>query len=88
MNLLPPKGTQPKNFRTQNIEYRVEIVDYQTVKTIDENISNKDLDALFGELIENMLEQYLFNVADMAMQFIVDRNSLKYLLTLAKIRVF
>lgn len=50
-------------------------------------MSNKDHDNLFGDLIESMLDQYLFNVADMAMGYIVDTNSLKYLLTLAKIRV-
>lgn len=39
LNKLPPKGTQPKNFRTQPLsqptDYKVEIVDFKVVMTKD-----------------------------------------------------
>jgi len=33
---LPPKSTQPKNFRTIQQEYKVEIVDFKIVLTKDQ----------------------------------------------------
>ena len=35
LNQLQPKNNAPKNFRTQSIEYMVEIIDYKTVVTLD-----------------------------------------------------
>lgn len=36
LNLLPPKSTQPKNYRTQPIEnFKVEIIDFKNVNTKD-----------------------------------------------------
>lgn len=36
LGILPPKSSIPKNFRTEAIEFKVEIVDYKKVKTTDE----------------------------------------------------
>jgi len=36
LGILPPKSSVPKNFRTEAIEFKVEIIDYKKVKTIDE----------------------------------------------------
>ena len=33
LNLLAPKSSIPKNFRTEAIEFKVEIVDFKKVKT-------------------------------------------------------
>ena len=35
LNLLPPKSTQPKNFRTVQMEYKVEIVDFKNIMSKD-----------------------------------------------------
>ena len=36
LNLLPPKSSIPKNFRTEAVEYKVEIIDYKKTKSVDE----------------------------------------------------
>ena len=36
LGILAPKSSVPKNFRTESHEFRVEIIDYKKVKTIDE----------------------------------------------------
>lgn len=35
LNQLYPKNNAPKNFRTQSIEYVVDIIDYKNVITLD-----------------------------------------------------
>ena len=35
LNQLQPKNNDPKNFRTQAIEFVVDIIDYKNVATID-----------------------------------------------------
>jgi len=47
LGFLPPKSNIPKNFRTESIEYKVEILDWQKIKTIDESLSAKESDQLF-----------------------------------------
>jgi hypothetical protein len=36
LQLLPPKSSIPKNFRTESIDFKVEIIDYAKLKTHDE----------------------------------------------------
>jgi len=47
LGVLPPKSSIPKNFRTEAIEFKVEILDWQKIKTIDDNLSAKESDQLF-----------------------------------------
>jgi len=35
LGILPPKSSIPRNFRTESIEFKVEIMDYKKVNTID-----------------------------------------------------
>ena len=44
LQVLPPKSSIPKNFRTESIEFKVEIVDYAKLKTHDENLTAKESD--------------------------------------------
>ena len=87
LNLLPPKSSIPKNFRTEAIEYKVEIVDFKKVKSVDEQLSAKDCDSLLFDLIDFLLGRTVFGVADMALNLIQDKTSPKYLMTKAQIRV-
>jgi len=41
---LQPKNTAPVNFRTQSIDYPVEIIDYKNVSTKDQNMKPDDSD--------------------------------------------
>jgi hypothetical protein len=36
LGIMPPKSSVPKNFRTEAHEFKVEIINYGKVKTIDE----------------------------------------------------
>lgn len=87
LSLLPPKSSIPKNFRTEAIEFKVEIVDYKRVKTVDEQLTGKDCDLLYFELIDFLLERTVFGVADMALDFIGDKATARYLMAKAQIRV-
>jgi tetratricopeptide (TPR) repeat protein len=87
LSLLPPKSSIPKNFRTEAIEFKVEIVDYKRVKTVDEQLTGKDCDLLYFELIDFLLERTVFGVADMALDFIGDKTTARYLMAKAQIRV-
>ena len=70
LNLLPPKSSIPKNFRTEALEYKVEIIDYKKVKSVDEQLSAKDCDTLLFDLIDFLLGRTVFGVADMALNLI------------------
>ena len=35
LGLLPPKSSIPNNFRTEAIEFKVEIQDFEKIKTVD-----------------------------------------------------
>jgi tetratricopeptide (TPR) repeat protein len=84
---LAPKNNLPKNFRTQAIELKVEIINWATVKTMDQSLSAKENDNLFMSLVNFLLEKTVFNVADIALEYIIDKQSIRYLFSQAKIRV-
>jgi len=55
LGLLAPKSSIPKNFRTESIEFKVEIIDFKKVKTIDETIDAKNCDLLFFDFIDFLI---------------------------------
>lgn len=57
LQVLPPKSSIPKNFRTEQMEYKVEIVDWQKQKTSDESLSAKESDIMFFDLIDFLLKR-------------------------------
>ena len=87
LNLLAPKSSIPKNFRTEAIEFKVEIIDYKKVKTIDESMDSKNCDLLFFDFIDFLLERTVYGVADMALEYITDKTSQRFLMAFAQIRV-
>ncbi len=52
---MPPKSSIPKNFRTETIDFKVEIVDYNKLKTSDESLTPKESDNIFFDLIDYLL---------------------------------
>jgi tetratricopeptide (TPR) repeat protein len=87
LNQLQPKNNTPKNFRTQSIEYPVEIIDYKNVRSKDEDMKPNDSDQMHFELIDLLLENILFKTADKTLSYIIDTHSNQYLLTKARIRI-
>lgn len=87
LNQLPPKNNDPKNYRTQSIDYTVRIIDYKTVSTKDQQIKPDDCDQVFFELIDLLLENNLYKAADIALSYIQDTHSNQYLLTKARTRI-
>lgn len=77
----------PKNFRTESFEFKLEIPQWDKIKTADENLNAKDSDALFFDLIDFLLENYVYDTSDVALSYIADQNSSRYLLALAKTRM-
>lgn len=67
---LQPKNNTPKNFRTQSIEYQVEIIDYKTVVTKDQQMKPDDSDQIYLELISLLLENNLYTAADTALTYV------------------
>lgn len=63
LGILPPKSSIPKNFRTESIEFKVEIINWAKQKTMDENLTSKDCDSMFFEFIDFLLQRTVFNVA-------------------------
>ncbi len=88
LGILPPKSSIPKNFRTEAIDFKVEIIDYQKLKTHDENLTPKENDLIFFELVDFLLQRQVYGTADIALEYISDRLSSRYLMTKAKIRIF
>jgi hypothetical protein len=88
MGTLPPKSNVPKNFRTQAKDFRVDVIDYKKIKTTDEKLSSKENDLIFFELIDFLLERSVFGVADLALEYIQDKSTQRYLLAEAKVRIF
>ena len=70
LGALPPKSNISKNFRTESMEFRVEIPDYQKIKTVDENLTPKESDVLFFDLIDFLLKSHVCGAADIALGFI------------------
>lgn len=87
LGILPPKSSIPKNFRTEAHEFKVEIVDYKKVKTIDEQLTSKDCDSLFFDFIDFLLQRNVFNVAGQVLEYIQDKGSARYLMAKAQICV-
>ena len=75
LNQLQPKNNAPINFRTQSIDYPVEIIDYKTVATKDQNMKPDDSDQIFFELIDLLADNNLFKAADIALEYIQDQHS-------------
>ena len=67
---MPPKSSIPHNFRTEAMEFKVEIPDYQKIKTVDDNLASKDSDLLFFELIDFLLANNVFGTAEIALAYI------------------
>jgi hypothetical protein len=62
----------PKNFRTQAIDYQVAIVDWNNVATTDQHIKPNDSDQIFLELMNFLLESNLYKAANIANEYIKD----------------
>jgi hypothetical protein len=87
LGALVAKNNLPKNYRTQALEMKVEIINWASQKTIDQNLSAKENDNLFMDLVNFLLSKTVYGVADIALEYFVDKNSARYLFALAKIRV-
>lgn len=87
LGILPSKSSQPKNFRTQARDFRVEVIDFKKVKTNDEKLTAKENDLMFFDLIDFLLERNVFGVADLALEYVVDKSSQRYLMAEARTRV-
>jgi hypothetical protein len=85
---LQPFNYDNQNFRTQSIEYRVEIIDYSKVVTKDQEMKPADNDEMYFGLLDKLLELTLFWMADLVLKAIIDKHSIKYLLTKSKIRIY
>ena len=70
LNQLQPKNNAPKNFRTQAIEYPVDIIDYKNVATKDQQIKPDDSDQIFFELADFLNKNYLYKAADIALKLL------------------
>jgi hypothetical protein len=88
LGILPPKSNIPKNFRTEAIDFKVEIIDYQKLKTHDETLTPKENDLIFFELVDFLLQRQVYGTADIALEYIQDHSTSRYLMTKAKIRIF
>lgn len=87
LGLLHAKSSIPKNFRTEAIEFKVEIIDYKKQKTIDEQLTSKDCDSLFFDFIDFLLARTVFNVAGQVLDYVQDKGSARYLMAKAQISV-
>jgi tetratricopeptide (TPR) repeat protein len=85
---LQPFNYDNKNFRTQSIEYRVEIIDYGKVLTKDQEMKPTDSDEMHFGLIDQLMELTLYSMADIVLKAIIDKHSIRYLLTCSKIRIY
>jgi len=72
---LQPKNNDPKNYRTEAVEYVVDIIDYKQVATKDQNMKPDDCDQMFFELIDLLMNNNIFETADTALQFIKDLHT-------------
>ena len=86
LNLLPPKNMLPKNFRTTQMEMKLEIIDFKQVNTKDQQLSADNADNLYLEFIDLLLDNLVFDLADSLLQYVTNHSTERYLLTLSKIR--
>mmetsp|Transcript_36230 Transcript_36230/g.26878 ORF Transcript_36230/g.26878 Transcript_36230/m.26878 type:complete len:289 (+) Transcript_36230:478-1344(+) len=87
LNKLPPKSSLPKNFRTQPLDFKVEIIDYNNVNTKDKALDLDSIDLLYLDLADFLLEFNIYGVADLALEYVNDKQTERYLVSLSKIRV-
>ena len=65
LNIIPPKSSIPKNYRTTPIEYKVEIIDFRNVQnTKDVGLNADNADLMYFEFIDILIENVLFDIAD------------------------
>lgn len=65
----------------------MEVIDYKKVKSSDEKLSSKENDLMFFDLIDFLLERNVFGVADLALEYIVDKSTQRYLMAEARTRI-
>lgn len=87
LNSLPPKSSIPKNFRTTQPEFKVEIIDFKNVNTKDQQLNSDQSDELYLDFIDFLLENQVYDLTVMALAYVNDKNTIRYLLTYSKIRV-
>mmetsp|Transcript_44413 Transcript_44413/g.43083 ORF Transcript_44413/g.43083 Transcript_44413/m.43083 type:complete len:123 (+) Transcript_44413:970-1338(+) len=87
MSKLAPKNTIPKNFRTEPIDFKVEIIDYNNVNTKDKGLDSDSIDSIYFDLIDFVMEYNIYEIANSAIEYINDKNTERYLITMAKIRI-
>lgn len=66
----------------------MDVIDYKKIKTTDEKLSSKENDLIFFELIDFLLDRSVFGIADLALDYIQDKSTQRYLLAEAKVRIF
>lgn len=88
LHLLPPKSSIPKNLRTTPYESKVEIIDFKTVNTKDQQLPPDQSDSLYLEFVDFLLDNMIYDLADQALNYINDRSTERYLVTLSKVRTF
>lgn len=69
------------------IEYKVEIIDFQNVITKDQQLSYDQSDNMFYELIDWLIENCIGDLADFTLDYIKDKSTVRFQMTQAKIRV-
>ncbi len=70
LQLLPPKSSIPKNLRTTPFELKVEIIDFKTVNTKDQQLPPEHSDTLYLEFVDFILENMIFDLADQALSYV------------------
>jgi hypothetical protein len=65
----------------------VEVIDYKKVKSNDEKLTSKENDLMFFDLIDFLIERNVFGVADLALEYIVDKSTQRYLMAEARTRI-
>lgn len=85
LGILVAKSSIPKNYRTEAIEFKVEIIDYKKVKTRDEELTSKDCDGLFFDYIDFLLQRTVYIVASEILECVQDKSSARYLMAKAQI---
>jgi hypothetical protein len=58
------------------------------VNTKDQQLSADNADNLYLEFIDLLLENCVYNLADSLLEYVTNRNTERYLLTLSKIRAY
>lgn len=51
-------------------DYKVEVIDYKTMRTTDENIAPKESDAMIFELIDFLIKRQVYGTAKIALEYV------------------